>query len=271
MRFGCCTNMLMREPGSIGEEYLGILADLGYDYVELPLGEISLFSRERLRETKALLNETLPVGACNHFFPSDIHLCGENPTPMDQIKEYYKRALAYAAELETPVAVFGSPWSKMCPEGFPKSEAFRQLAEVCRMLGDEVEQYEMSIALEPNNKLETNMLNTYSEVIEMIEAVNHPRILGLQDYFHLKQEEDTVESLYRGRNYLIHTHFARFEGRGFPKSPMEDDYYTTYFRALKEIGYKAGCSMEGFLSCKENFRQDAADTLAFFRSMEAIL
>ena len=268
MRYGCCTNMLIREPGSIGEDYFEILADLGYDYVELPLGDIAGFTLERLRETRKLLAETLPVGSCNNFFTNDIRLCGENPTPMAQVKEYYKRALAHAAEIETPVTVFGSPWAKLCPEGFAKEDAFRQLVEICGLLGDEADQYGITIALEPNNRLETNMINTYGDVIELIEAVQHPRIRGLQDYFHLKQEKDTVESMYRGKDYLVHTHFARYEGRRFPKSVSEDAYYEVYFKALKEIGYEGGCSMEGFIDRKEDFREEAAETLAFFKSFE---
>ena len=111
------------------------------------------------------------------------------------------------------------------------------------------------------------MINTYSDVLELIRAVNHPRICGLQDYFHLKQERVTVDSMVEGAEYLVHTHFARYEGRRFPKDMAEDDYYETYFRTLKQIGYTGGISMEGFLADPADFRQDAANTLAFFRQI----
>ncbi|MDD6212608.1 MAG: sugar phosphate isomerase/epimerase [Clostridiales bacterium] len=264
MLYGCCTNMLIRNPGSIGEEYFGILADLGYDYVELPLCDIAGFSREQLLETRKMLENTLPVRSCNNFFPNDIHLVGEFPTSMTEVREYAKRALAYAAELGASITVFGSPWAKRCPEGYSRQEAFRQLTEVCGMLGDEAEKVNITIALEPNNRLETNMINTFDDVLELIAVVNHPRIRGLQDYFHLKTEKDNVDSMIRGKDYLIHTHFARYQGRRFPKSTDEDAYYEIYLRTLQEIGYQGGISVEGFIEQKGDFRKDAADALAFF-------
>ena len=267
MKFGCCTNMLIREPGSVGEEYLERLAGAGYDYVELPLGDIAGLSQEKLSQLKALSRQTLPVYACNNFFPNEIHLCGEAPTPFSVVQNYYKNALCRAAELGVQVAVFGSPWAKACPEGFPKTEAFKQLTSVCRALGEEASQYEITIALEPNNRLETNMINTYSDVLALIKATDHPRIQGLQDYFHLKQEEDTVASLIEGKEHLVHTHFARFEGRRFPKSMEEDSYYPVYFQALKDIGYQGGVSMEGFIENKECFGKEAIDTINFFHAI----
>ncbi len=267
MKFGCCTNMLIRESGSVGEEYLEILAETEYDYVELPLGDISGLSQEKLRQLKALSRQTLPVYACNNFFPNEIHLCGEEPTPFFEIQNYYKKALYRAAELGVQIAVFGSPWSKACPEGFPKTEAFKQLTAVCRALGEEASQYAITIALEPNNRLETNMINTYSDVLALIKATNHPRIQGLQDYFHLKQEKDTVASVIEGKDHLAHAHFACFKGRKFPKSMDEDSYYSVFFQTLKDIGYQGGISMEGFIENKECFRKEAIDTINFFHGI----
>ena len=39
---------------------------------------------------------------------------------------------------------------------------------------------------EPNNRTETNMLNTFFDVVALAKAVNHPNVRCLQDYYHLK-------------------------------------------------------------------------------------
>jgi len=266
MKFGCCTNMLPREAGSVGQEYLPALAELGYDYVELPLADLTiLLDAQQKRELKKRLADTLPVYACNNFFANDIKLCGEQPTPMEKVSDYVKRALGTAEEFGVSIAVFGSPWAKHCPEGFPKSEAFKQLANVCSLIADEADRCNITVALEPNNTLETNMINTYSDVLGLVREVNHARIQGLQDYFHLKQEQVTVKSMIEGAEHLVHTHFARYEGRRFPKDMTEDTYYEVYFKTLKDIGYTGGISMEGFLEKKEDFRRDAKATLEFFK------
>lgn len=268
MLYGCCTNLLPREPGSIGEEYFETLARLGYDYVELPLYDVAALSPQQLREAKARLRQTLPVRSCNNFFPASVRLVGQDTAPMEKVREYTKHALACAAELGASIAVFGSPWAKLRPQGFAPEKAFAQLAAVCRMLGEEAQSAGIMIALEPNNRTETNMINTYAEVLQLIEAANHPCVRGLQDYFHLKKESDTVESLLRGKDQLIHTHFARLEGRRYPKCESEDPYYKTYFQTLAETGYQGGVSVEGVIESKEAFAKDAADTLAFFKGFQ---
>ena len=268
MLYGCCTNMLPRSPGSVGEEYLLMLAVLGYDYVELPLGDlVTMLPHERRQSLKKLLADTLPVRACNNFFPNGIRLTGPEPTPFSAIEDYGKRALDTAAELGAEICVFGSPWAKACPEGWPLEAAFEQLTEVCRMLGEAAEKAGVTIALEPNNRSETNSINTYTEVCSLIRAAGHPRIRGLVDYYHLRYENEPLADLTEGGAHLVHTHFARFDGRRFPKDPAEDALYAPYFAALSEIGYEGGISMEGLIGAPADLERDASAALAFFKAM----
>lgn len=271
MLFGCCVNMLPTTETVLGEEYIVKLAELGYDYVELPLnGAMSLSAVEFKKAVSRIGQMNIPVYACNNFFPAAIQLCGEK---IDEkaIADYYKAALERAAELGAQYAVFGSPWSKKCPEGFSQERAFEQLVQMCRGLGETAKQYKITIAIEPNNHLETNMINTFADSVRLAKATNHPNVKSLQDYYHMKVENDTVASMLRdGKAYLVHSHFARLEGRKFPKSETEDSYYTTYFAALKEIGYQGGVSMEGFTDSFTTFADDARETLDFFRKIVKI-
>lgn len=269
MKFGCCTNILPRQQGSVGEEYLPILAELGYDYVELPLDAVTgVLTDSQRKDLRKIVADTLPVNACNNFFISDIKLCGPDRTPTEVISDYIKRALFNAAALGARIAVFGSPWSKACPEGFPKSEAFKQLIDTCHIIGEEASKCGITVAIEPNNTLETNMINTYRDVLSLVNAVGHPHIQGMQDYFHLKQEKDTVDDMINGADHLVHTHFARYEGRRYPKSADEDAYYPVFFKALRDIGYNGGMTIEAYVDDRDAFRQDAADTLRFFKEMQ---
>lgn len=268
MLFGCCVNMLPETESVLGERYIGQLAELGYDYVELPLNGAMSLSATDFKEAVAHIRAiNLPVYACNNFFPPELKLCGEN-VDKQAIANYYKAALERVAVLGAHYGVFGSPWSKFCPEGFPQEQAFQQLVELCQAMGDVAKEYNITIALEPNNHEETNMINTFAQSVQLAKATNHPNVKSLQDYFHMKMENDTVDSLLKdGKEYLVHSHFARFEGRRFPKAVTEDAYYVPYFAALKKIGYEGGISMEGFTDSSETFAEDARGTLAFFRSM----
>lgn len=271
LKFGCCTNFLILDESSIGFEYLDTLYELGYDYVELPLKDLMNLNEEDFNKVKEYANNKLPVYACNYFFSNDIQLCGNNPTPTNIVIDYCEKALSCAANIGAKIAVFGSPNAKYCPDGFDKDKAFNQLVEACKLMGDIARKNNILIVLEPNNQLETNMINTYDDVLKLIKAVNHPNIQGLQDYFHLKQEKDTVDSIIYGKQYLKHTHFACYEGRKFAKSLDEDSYYLTYFKTLKDIEYCGGVSMEGFIPTKDSFKEEASNTLTFFKNIVQLI
>lgn len=75
-----------------------------------------------------------------------------------------------------------------------------------------------------------------------------------------------MDSLVRdGKEYLVHSHFARFDKRGFPKDWTEDAYYPVYFEALKKLHYDSGISMEGFPKSRESFAVEAAATCRFLK------
>ena len=44
MKYGCCVNILPKSGPKTGIEYVQKLKDIGYDYVELPLNELSKLS-----------------------------------------------------------------------------------------------------------------------------------------------------------------------------------------------------------------------------------
>ena len=267
MLIGCCVNMLPREDGDVGVRYAPEIKAAGYDYLELPLGQIAEQSGAAFDEMRAYLREVgLPVYACNSFFAADIRLVGES-VDKSRVRAFYQKALARAGALGARYAVLGSPWAKACPEGFPRDKAFEQLAEWCREIGDEAERQGIVIALEPNNRRETNMINTFADAVALAKAADRRSVRCLQDYYHMRAERDTADSLLAfGADYLVHSHFARFAGRGFPASMAEDSCYQAYFDALKAVGYQGGISMEGFPQSRGSFAAEAAEACRFLKN-----
>lgn len=267
MLIGCCVNMLPKAKDDPGIRYAPEVKQAGFDYIELPIGQVIGLKESDFQDTRAYLQDlNLPVHACNNFFTPDVKLVGWN-VDKGKVRGAYQHALEWAKLLGARYVVFGSPWSKACPEDFSRARAFEQLAEWCVEIGDEAQKHGLVIALEPNNRQETNMINTFSDVVALSQAANHPSVMCLQDYYHLGIEHDTVDSLLQhGRERLVHVHFARIEKRGFPKSMDEDPYYQTFFQALKEIDYHGGISMEGFPESRESFLHEATQTCRFLRN-----
>ena len=258
--------MLPQTDSGTGYEYAGQIKQAGFDYVELPIGQVNELSETAFDEMRGYLAAlSLPVYACNNFFPASIQLVGPN-VDMEQVRAFYQGALERAETLGCRYVVLGSPWSKNCPEGFAWRAAFEQLAQWCREIGDAAQKRGIVIAIEPNNRQETNMINTFAEAVMLARAADRPSVRCLQDYYHLKMERDTVDSLLEyGEEFLVHSHFARLEGRGFPKDWAEDAYHPVYFHALKRIGYMGGISMEGFPRSRESFPEEAAYACRFLK------
>ena len=58
MKFGCCLNMVAEGPDGTGIEHIEKLAQLGYDYVELPTAQMMELDDEAFAAFKEL--QTLP-------------------------------------------------------------------------------------------------------------------------------------------------------------------------------------------------------------------
>lgn len=267
MYIGCCVNMLPKEKGDPGLSYAPAIRQAGFDYIELPIAQVITLSMAQFDSARALLRElALPVRATNNFFAPDVRLIGPQ-VDKGLVRARYTYALEWAARLGAKYAVFGSPWAKFRPEDVSEEQAFDELAAWCAEMGEEAEKQGLILAIEPNNRTETNTINTFSQAVALAKAVNHPSVRCLQDYFHLGMEGDTVDSVLQyGKDWLVHTHFARIEKRGFPRSMSEDPGYAAFFSALRAVGYDGGVSMEGFPLSRESFLEEAAATCAFLKA-----
>jgi len=267
MYIGCCVNMLPKEQGDPGLSYAPAIKRAGFDYIELPIAQIITLSEAQFESSRALLRDlSLPVRATNNFFAPDVRLIGPK-ADKGLVRARYTHALEWAARLGAKYAVFGSPWAKLRPEDISEEQAFEELAAWCAEFGDEAAKQGLTVAIEPNNRTETNTINTFSQAVELAKAVNHPNVRCLQDYFHLGMERDSVDSVLEyGKDWLVHTHFARIEKRGFPRSMSEDPGYADFFNALRAVSYDGGVSMEGFPLSRESFPEEAAATCAFLRA-----
>ena len=183
MLYGCCVNLLPKTLDRIGLEYAGRLKRLGYDYIELPLNEPAQLSEQEFRDARTVLEELdLPCRACNDFMPARFQTTGPDVTSRAELTDYLRRALERAAWLGVPYTVFGSPWSRSCPEHYSREAAFDQIAEFLSLAGEEAAPYQVVISIEHNNRGETNMLNHFSDGVRMARTVDHPNVRVLCDF-----------------------------------------------------------------------------------------
>lgn len=262
MRFGCCLNMVSREPDGTGIENIEKLKEAGFDYVELPLAELTRLSDpEREVIIGRLKSSGMNSEACNNMFPRTFRLTGPD-VRMDEVLAYAEKALAIAGSIGAKYVVFGSGPAKMVPEGFPMDEGYRQVVRLLKLIDPIAGKNGIKIAIEPLRKAECNIINTFEEGIRLAEDVAGENIKVLVDYYHLTVENESPENVRNlGKEALVHVHMANPNGRIYPKSMSESDY-RAFFDALRAIGYEGRVSCEAY---SENFEEDAAGTIRFLR------
>ena len=262
MRFGCCLNMVSTGADGTGIENIEKLKEAGFDYVELPLAELTrLNDSEREAIVGRLKASGISCEACNNMFPKTFRLTGQD-VRMDEVLSYAEKALAIAGSIGAKSVVFGSGPAKMVPEGFPMDEGYRQVVNLLKLIDPIAGKNGINIAIEPLRKAECNLINTFEEGVRLAEDVGGKNIRVLVDYYHLTVENESPEKVKNyGKGALVHVHMANPTGRIFPKSMDESDY-RPFFDALRDIGYDGRVSCEAY---SESFEEDSSVTLKFFR------
>jgi D-psicose/D-tagatose/L-ribulose 3-epimerase len=233
----------------------------GFDYLELGTSEIAALSDADYESALARIKQLgLPVPVTNLFLPATLKVTGPAVDREEQIR-YVRKAFARLSRLGTGIVVFGSGGARRVPEGFPKDDAFKQLVEFGRRIAPEARTHNITIAVEPLRRQETNIINSAAEGLELVNAVDHPNFQLMIDFYHLASEREDPAIVLRAREHLRHLHMANPQGRVFPLTWEEYDY-APFFANLRMIGYDKRISVEA--SAKE-FPLDAPRAIALLR------
>lgn len=262
MRIGYCTNLISTQADSTGIQFIKKGKDKGFDYVELPLAQMTALNDADYISLKQKLSACgIKCEACNNFFPPGIRLTGQD-ADYEKIEDYLTKALGRAAGLGAKVIVFGSPVSKNIPEGFPRDKAWLQLVELLRFIDPLAGAKGITIAIEPISKGESNFINTAAEGLALARDADRESIGLLIDYYHLALENENPEIILEAAPYLKHIHFADPQGRTYPRKVKDE--YETFINLLKRIGYAGRISIEAL---SKDFDHDAGHSVEVMRQL----
>jgi len=252
MKFGCWTKIAN----------ICILKRNKYNFIELSMKDILPNGKqdnfEAIKKKVKTLN--FRVDVLNRFISEDLKLVGEKLDDR-KIEEFVKIAIARAGEIGVKVIVFGSGSARNLPDDFPKETAMKQLREFLVMVADLAKPKNITIAIEPLNHEESNIINTVREAMKLAETVSRDNVKIMADLWHLEKEHEDYETLLEVKDYLVHIHVADTK-RLYPGSGHFN--YQSFFRVLKRINYNGRITVE----CKfNNFKREVRKSLQLLRNV----
>jgi D-psicose/D-tagatose/L-ribulose 3-epimerase len=128
-----------------------------------------------------------------------------------------------------------------------KSRCVAGLQEV----GDHAASRGITLAIEPLNRFESDVLCTTQQAMELLDAVDHKAVGLMLDTFHMHMEEASIPEAIRLAGARV-VHFQANENhRGFPGTGSTD--WVAVGRALHDIGYAGPISLEPFRRDDDRF------------------
>ena len=216
----------------------------GYDAVEIPIEYPELIDGKKVRD--ALNAHGLIPISCGAFGPGR-DLTHDDPSVHEVCFDYLRRCFELSSIIGATF-VAGPMYSAvgkvrmLTPEGRKKDweRAVVNLRRVCSMASD----HGMSIALEPLNRFESDMVNTAEDVVRLADDIGHPAARVMLDSFHMSLEErNPEEAIVHAGERLIHMQVSE-NYRGVPGTGQTP--WTLIRRGLERINYNGIVSIESF-------------------------
>lgn len=230
-----------------GVEAAHLAAEAGADYFEWSVGAYLKPLNDTQSFTSVLSrvkNSPIPCPAVNVFIPGDLKITGPEVNFL-ALENYASVAFSRAREAGVKVIVFGSGGARRVPDGFERAKAEAQLVKFGKMLGRYAEGEGVTVAVEPLNRSECNILNTLDETAEYVRKVDLPAFRLLVDAYHWAKENEPEEIIVKNGDLLVHAHIATKANR-LPPGGEEHDF-TMFFKALKDANYSGRLSIEARL------------------------
>lgn len=257
MRFGVCGDVSLAAAA----------ARASYDFAEWSVHAL-LRPRESDDAFRASLDALpaagLPYPVANCFVPGDLKITGPE-VDNAALESYVTTAMRRAERAGVQVIVFGSGGARRIPDGFDAWVAHDQLVAFCRMAAAMAHNHGVTVAVEPLNRSECNVLTTVSECAALVNEVGHPSIRLLVDAYHLMRDDDLYESIVTHGPLLAHVHIATEKNRVAPGAEPCD--FSRFFDALAKARYTGRVSIEGKIP---NPKTDLPAALTLMRKLAGI-
>ncbi|MEK3890585.1 sugar phosphate isomerase/epimerase family protein [Bacillus sp. FSL K6-3431] len=257
-KFGCCLVLGSfvpqtkgkREKTNIAKQLqveLAMLEKNGYEFAELTVQSLSQLTEEEFMETLQVIQQSsLNIPVFNSFIPPQLKVTGPNVSEGD-LENFLDLAMKRVQAAGGEQIIFGSGAARTVPDGFSRERGQEQIKQFLRCCNVYGEKYGLTVAIEPLNKGESNIINTVEEAVLLATELNLPHIKILADSYHMDIEKESFNILRKAtkNGWLAHVHISdrerRFPGEMEGKESID---FSKLFLVLQEAEYQGLISAE---------------------------
>ncbi|HET8549709.1 MAG TPA: sugar phosphate isomerase/epimerase family protein [Bryobacteraceae bacterium] len=242
MKFGINTLLWTAAFDKSHLDMLPQFREHGFDAVEIARFEFSGFPAADVR--RGIENAGLECIFCSALI-GQTSLVSEDSDVRRRAREFLLEGIERTAEIgsKTFIGPFCAPVGYL-PGRRRTQEEWKHAVEELRGLVPALEQYDVTLAIEPLNRFETYFLNTMADARRLCDQVGSPRVGILGDTFHANIEEKEIGAAFRGAGqHLRHVHACEND-RGIPGSGHVE--WPSLVAALREINYDGYVVIESF-------------------------
>ncbi|MDQ8200559.1 sugar phosphate isomerase/epimerase [Pelagicoccus enzymogenes] len=244
MKFGASTWLWTSPFDGSDVSLLYKIAELGFDCVEIPVEDPEAIDPETIA---AALKETGLQAIVCAAVVGDRDISSSDPIKVQAAETYLQACIKLAVTWGSSLVV-GPLYAPVAKTRLPteaerQAEWSRSVAGLRRMAGVAAEAG-VRLGIEPLNRFESDMVNTASDALRMLDEIDHPAIGLSLDSFHMNIEEvDFCKAVERAGKRLLHLQVSDSH-RGVPGDGNSD--WTGLREGLRRIGYDAAVSIESF-------------------------
>lgn len=217
---------------------------MGFDVVEIPVEDPKLI--DGLKVKQALADNGLQPTVCGVFGPTK-DLTSDDVSLHENCFGYVKQCFELCSLLEVDFLA-GPMYSAVGKARMVSEEqrtmewqlAVTNLQKVCEI----AKGFEQSIALEPLNRFESDLVNTAEDVMRLVTDINQSNAKVLLDGFHMTIEEKNIrKAINIVGDKLIHVQVSE-NHRGIPGTGLTP--WNEFKLGLEDINYSGAMVIESF-------------------------
>ena len=216
------------------------LAQMGYDAIELQLGDASDVDKDKLHK---LLSDN---GIVLSSFQTGSSYARNGFCYTSQCEEKRMGAISKMHDFIDLAAEFNALPVTGLMQGKQSDEANAQIAYeriyvAMRETSVHAEKMGVTVVIEPCNKMEVGFNNNVERVLKTVETVNSPSLQTMVDTYHANIEEPNVcDALVRCAPHMRHVHLSETNRSDFGTGHLD---FIGVFDTLRQLHFEGYCAI----------------------------